>query len=497
MYKIRFFIITHSKPFGFLEQLPLPVVFNRVTMQEDRLTRQDGVRLKAGGLNQDSYTLAAWARTNGKRNEMPNQGRSRMKFYKLAVMILTAVLLAPGTVLASNTVLSGIFDGTEAKADPITGTCGGDNPLAYQDTGNFQVSATGSYLVFDAFNLNGTDVAAFIYDGAFDPNNPLANLLTPNGFAGPSGIDSAATVDLTGGASYRLVVQQWCENREGAWAVTFSGPGNATSASTRMVPAMTQGLFSNNDPTATTDCSNDAPYVESGPMQVSATGTYYYTDILIEQDVDVCLQVYTAPFDPANPQDNRVGVYLDDFGTVELETGKDYYFVVQPLGVTAFGEYFYVLAPPAPFRINKALAGAWFNFETNGQGFFIDVYENSNQMFLSWFTFDLTRPDAGVPSGIGEPGHRWMTALGNYSGNVAELDIYWAEGMVFNSPTPAVSQEADGTMRVEFTACGEGEVRYDLGTSGQVGTVPVTTLAADNTELCNSMVNVPGMPGPL
>ncbi len=217
----------------------------------------------------------------------------------------------------------------------------------------------------------------------------------------------------------------------------------------------------------------------------------------METAVDVCLQVYSAPFDPANPNANRVGSPLDDFATIELEAGRDYYFVAQPYAQDTNGEYFYVLAPPAPFRINKALAGAWFDFATSGQGFFIDVYENSNQMFLAWFTFDLTRPDPAVPSGIGEPGHRWMTALGNYSGNVANLDIYWAEGMVFNSPTPAVTQTADGTMTVEFTACGEGEVRYDLGTSGQAGTVPVTTLAADNTELCNSLVNVPGMPGPL
>ena len=414
-----------------------------------------------------------------------------MKLNRLAVMIITAALLVPGTVLASNTVLSGIFDGTEAKADPFPGSCGGQNQLAYQDTGNFQVSVTGSYLVFDAFNLNGADVTVLLYRGAFDPGNPLTNLVDPGG------IDSFDTIVLDAGVTYRLVVQHWCQNVEGAWAVTISGPGNATSASTQMVPDMTQGLFSNSDPTVTTECSTDAPYHESGPMQLATTGTYYYTDILIEQDIDVCLQVYTAPFDPANPQDNRVGSFLDDFDTIDLEEGKDYYFVVQPLGLSAFGEYFYVFAPPAPFRINKALAGAWFNSATNGQGFFIDVYENSNQMFLAWFTFDLTRPDPGVPSGIGEPGHRWMTALGNYSGNVADLDIYWSEGMVFNSPTPVVSQEADGTMRVEFTACGEGTVDYDLGTSGEVGTVPVTTLAADNTELCNTLVNVPGMPGPL
>ena len=49
-----------------------------------------------------------------------------MKLNKLAVMVLTAALLAPGTVLASNTVLSGTFDGTEGKRS-VSGSCGGQN----------------------------------------------------------------------------------------------------------------------------------------------------------------------------------------------------------------------------------------------------------------------------------------------------------------------------------------------------------------------------------
>lgn len=412
-----------------------------------------------------------------------------MNLNKLAVVCLTFMLLVPGTVLASNSVLSGIFDGTEQRIDPLPGTCGAEKSLGYQDTGTFQVSATGDYLVFDAFNLNGADVSALIYQGPFNVNNPAANLITP------IGIDSFDEVELIAGVDYSLVVQNWCKNVEGAWAVTFSGPGNVTSNSVRLVPDMTQGVFTTNDPTATTQCGTDLPYQETGPVQLAASGTYYYTDVLIERGFDICLQVYTQPFDPANPQDNRVGELLDDFDTVELSADLEYYFVVTPLGASAVGDYFYVLAPPAPFRINKSLAGAWFNFETSGQGFFLDVYENINLMFLAWFTFDLTRPDPGVPSGIGEPGHRWMTAQGNYSGNVADLTIYWAEGMVFDSPTPALTQnEPDGTMRVEFSSCIEGTIEYDLGSFDRTGTVPVTPLVNDLLELCESLVNVPGMP---
>ena len=70
---------------------------------------------------------------------------------------------------------------------------------------------------------------------------------------------------------------------------------------------MTQGVFTNNDPRATTQCGTDLPYQETGPVQLAASGTYYYADILIERNFDICLQVYTQPFDPVNPQNNRVG----------------------------------------------------------------------------------------------------------------------------------------------------------------------------------------------
>jgi hypothetical protein len=419
-----------------------------------------------------------------------------MKLIKVAGLVLAGLILMPTQAFAANAVLSDVFDGSEMRIDPLPGSCGGDSQLSYQDAGTFSVAADGTYLVADAFNLNGVDVTALIYDGPFDPANPENNLLTP------FGIDTIDFIDLVGGASYRLVVQQWCSNREGAWAVTFSGPGNVTSDKVRMVPAMTEGLFTGADPTASTDCGN-SQYHESGPMQVAESGRYYYTDILIEADVDACVQVYTAPFDPANPDANRVSPnnvvgYMDDFDSIDLEAGTDYYFVVQPLGTSVSGEYFYVLAPPAPFRINKALAGAWFDPETAGQGILLDVFDNANVMFLAWFTYDLERPDSNVTAMIGDPGHRWMTAQGAYEGGSADLPIYWNGGMVFDSPNPPTTgPDQDGSMTIEFHSCNRGTVSYDLGTANRTGEVPIQTAVDDHVELCKEITEVPGQPGPL
>jgi hypothetical protein len=420
-----------------------------------------------------------------------------MKRNRLTIAALVALLMLPSAAFATNTVLSGIFDGTESRTDPLPGACGGTGLLGYQDSVIFQVSADGTYMVFDVFNVFGADVTPLVYEGTFDPDNPAIGLLTPDGI----NIDSFNFVDLIAGVNYNLVVQHWCDNVEGAWAVSLSGPGNVTADNVRTVPGMTQGLFSDSDPVAETDCTNtgqSTQYQQSGPVNVALTGTYYYTDVLIESDIDVCLQVYTAPFDPANPNDNRVGNPLDDFSTIDLVAGQDYYFVVQPLGVADIGEYFYVLAPPAPFRINKALAGAWFNPETNGQGFFIDVYNNSNQMFAGWYTFDLSRPVDGSAE-LGEPGHRWLTALGPFDGQEANLTVYLAKGGAFDSTTPPIDnpQTVVGTMTVEFTTCKTGQVDYALTTPVVSGQIPVQPLANEHVELCESFNQVPGMPGPL
>jgi len=303
-------------------------------------------------------------------------------------------------------------------------------------------------------------------------------------------------VELNAGADYTLVVQHWCENREGAWAVTLSGPGSATSASLVMVPAWTEGVFADDDPVTDSSCGN-SQYQETGPLQMPVSGTYYFTDISIQFVVDMCLQIFSAPFDPANPTANRVE-WFRDRGTVDLEAGKDYYFVSQPETSASAGEFFYVFAPPAPFRIQHAMAGNWFDPPTSGQGFFMDVYDSFNLMFVGWYTYDLERPADDVTAQIGDPGHRWLTALGSFTGNKAVLDIYWTSGMIFDSATPPKQvSEKDGTLMVEFFDCWFGEVTYDILSVGVMGTIPIRRINNDVVPLCESLTGGPGQPGPL
>jgi hypothetical protein len=419
-----------------------------------------------------------------------------MKCRVLYGLYCCVLLALPASAVAASSVLTGTFDGSEPKTGALPGTCDTSDAIGYQKVDSFQVSSSGVYTVTDVFDFFGVDIVGEIYEGSFDPGSPFTNLVTP------IGVDILEDVNLNAGTNYVLVVQHYCVNpdrvwinREGAWAMTFSGPGEASSVAKADVPEMTGGNFTGGDPTAATECG-DSQYQESGPVQVSTGGNYSYLDVSINFDVDMCLQIYTAPFDPDSPEANRVGL-LDDDGSIELQTGQDYYFVAQPFNQPTNGEFFYVLAPPAPFSITYAMSGSWFFPPTSGQGFLIDVFDTANLMFLAWFTYDLERPAGDVAAMIGDPGHRWLTALGPTVGNTAQLDINWSSGMIFDSAVPPVTNDADGSLTVEFYDCYTGLVTYDLGASGRKGTVAIERILNDAVPLCETLTVGPGMPGPL
>ena len=83
----------------------------------------------------------------------------RMKLFMLACFLG----VMPLTSMAANSVLSGIFDGSESLAAPLPGTCGGTTPLGYQEVGNFQVSASGIYTITDAYNYIGVDIMCWSF----------------------------------------------------------------------------------------------------------------------------------------------------------------------------------------------------------------------------------------------------------------------------------------------------------------------------------------------
>ena len=146
-----------------------------------------------------------------------------------------------------------------------------------------------------------------------------------------------------------------------------------------------------------------------------------------------------------------------------------------------------ILAQVPLLGLNAGISDAWFNPETGGQGFFVTVFPQIEQVFMAWFTYDTERPPPDVTAQIGEPGHRWITAQGTFDGNTALLTVYVAEGGVFDSAQPAPELREDGEILLEFTTCNAGTVSYDIPSIGRQGLVPIERITLDNVALCYAL----------
>jgi len=140
-------------------------------------------------------------------------------------------------------------------------------------------------------------------------------------------------------------------------------------------------------------------------------------------------------------------------------------------------------------QINAGMSDAWYNPATDGQGFLIVVFPNSQRMFVAWFTFDTERPPGDVETRLGDPGHRWLTAQGPYTGDSAALTIYLTEGGVFDAADPPAYNDGmgDGTMTIEFADCAEGLISYEITSPGVSGVIPIQRISNDNVALCEAL----------
>ncbi|MSQ99321.1 MAG: hypothetical protein EXR85_08540 [Xanthomonadales bacterium] len=145
-------------------------------------------------------------------------------------------------------------------------------------------------------------------------------------------------------------------------------------------------------------------------------------------------------------------------------------------------------------EINAGMNDTWKDPATPKQGFFITVFPDTPPgrpeplLFLAWFTYDVERPPANVTAIMGDPGARWLTALGSYSGDTATLDVEITQGGIFDSGVPVPDQTPGyGTITVKFTSCSQGTVTYDIPPVGVSGVIPIIRAAPDNEVVCTAL----------
>jgi surface protein len=142
------------------------------------------------------------------------------------------------------------------------------------------------------------------------------------------------------------------------------------------------------------------------------------------------------------------------------------------------------------FRINAGLNDAWYLPDTSGQGFFITVFPDLDAVSLAWFTYDTELPPDDATANLGDPGHRWITAIGQIDGNQVVMDIDITSGGIFDTVTVVEHTDppgSDGTLILTFDSCNSGTVEYDIPSINRQGLIPITRVANDNIVICEAL----------
>lgn len=142
------------------------------------------------------------------------------------------------------------------------------------------------------------------------------------------------------------------------------------------------------------------------------------------------------------------------------------------------------------FVINAGLNDAWYDPLTNGQGFTISVFEDKGTVFLAWYTYDTDLPASDATANLGDPGQRWLTAVGAYEGAEADMVVYSASGGLFDAALPVPELNPIGNILLQFDDCYSGMITYDLPDIGRSGSIPIERMASDNIALCEAISTV-------
>lgn len=152
--------------------------------------------------------------------------------------------------------------------------------------------------------------------------------------------------------------------------------------------------------------------------------------------------------------------------------------VVTSAGTGSPNRLLYTIPASQNLAFRPGLGGAWYNPNTSGQGFGIDIDSSIGYIFGGWYTYDVN----GGAGGNGLLEQRWYTLQGNFvPGQTSQqLPVLLNTGGKFDSP-PTTQATTVGTATLSFQGCATGRLDYQIIVDGQnrSGTVPLTRLGIE------------------
>jgi hypothetical protein len=379
--------------------------------------------------------------------------------------------------------------------------------LPYRIVGDLQVSASGQYRMLDlTIGWQGArgaqDIVLYLYDGAFDPQNPTVNRVAEFNRSFTNHVNDEEWVQLEPGRAYKVVLQMACDIRPGLGGFLMAGPGEITGVGVPTAP-WSYGNF------ADVDTEVEFPGIERSfkwagnhKYTAPATGYYYMIDGGAAWPdfggVPAAPMAYSQPFDPNDPIANHLwgGIPATSFEFgLFLEKGQEIWWVFVDVWDEDEPETDYVYqtvlyTPGELAGVNRGITGSFSSQELDGQGILIEADDNFDFLFGALFTFE-----DGVTSAtedVGSTDHRWLTVYGNYSDDSTEVPLTWenSTGGRFNAAEPAAEQDSTyGTGKLVMRDCNTIELHYSLPDTSD-GVFEFQRLWMGKSKLCYDMVNV-------
>lgn len=120
--------------------------------------------------------------------------------------------------------------------------------------------------------------------------------------------------------------------------------------------------------------------------------------------------------------------------------------------------------------LDSRFSGSWYDPETDGQGFSMEIIETSGAVVAYWYTY--------TPAGE----KRWFLLQGSVLDGIGEVTIYQADGGVFMQPD-TVELTVWGSGRFRPVDC--GHVNFEFESSEASATIPLTRITGECEQYLN------------